>query len=174
MLDIEGRKLTGRTVSEKRVQKSILRLLRKNELCSMATVRGLNRAHISHVYFCYSENLELYFLSYRHSTHARNLKTNSSMAVTIFDSSQKWGRPNRGMHLYGICREAKGNQAMKAEQLYGARFRPYQKWMESLRKNDKRRAEQLQFYRFVPGQIKILDENEFGDTFVTAAVKKAW
>jgi len=171
-LDIEGKKMEGRTVSEKRLQKSIFRFLRQNELCSIATVYKLNRAYISHVYFCYSENLELYFLSYRSSTHVRNLNKNASMAVTIFGTSQKWGRPNRGMHLYGTCRETKGGQVKKAEDLYGTRFRPYRRWMESFERKDKRRALQLRFYRFVPNQIKILDENEFGDVFATAAVNK--
>lgn len=172
MLDIEGRKIPGRTVSEKRLQKSIFRLLQGNVLCSMATVYRLNRAHISHVYFCYSNNLELYFLSYRRSIHARNLNRNASMAVTVFDSSQKWGRPNRGMHLFGTCRETKGKQAENAERLYGARFRAYRKWMEDFEKNGKHRASQLWFYRFVPNRIKILDEREFGGLFVTADVKR--
>lgn len=89
--------------SEARVRNRILRLLQENTLCSLATVRRNNHAHISPVYFCYSEDLELYFLSDPRSLHCQNLLTNASMAVTIFDSSQKWGLADRGMQFFGMC-----------------------------------------------------------------------
>ncbi len=161
-----------RKFSEGRARRSILRILRANVLCSMATVTKKNRAHINHAYFCYSPDLEVYFLSDPSSLHCRNLETNSSMAITIFNSSQKWGGSDRGMQLFGTCREARGRQASKAEHSYAKRFRSYGKWRASL-SQDERRLFRYRFYHFVPTQVKILDEREFGvGAFVIAALKR--
>ena len=155
--------------SEARVRNRILRLLQENTLCSLATVRRNNHAHISPVYFCYSEDLELYFLSDPRSLHCQNLLTNASMAVTIFDSSQKWGLANRGMQFFGMCSEAKGEYATQAQLLYGKRFQAFAEWKTAHSKDFPFR---YHFYRFVPREIKILDEGEFGGgVFVSAALR---
>lgn len=155
--------------SEARVRNRILRLLQENTLCSLATVRRNNHAHISPVYFCYSEDLELYFLSDPRSLHCQNLLTNASMAATIFDSSQKWGLADRGMQFFGMCGEAKGEYATQAELLYGKRFQAFVEWKTAHSKDFPFR---YHFYRFVPREIKILDEGEFGGgVFVNAALR---
>ncbi len=156
------------------VMKSILRILRGNILCSMSTVTREKRAHINHAYFCYSKDLELYFLSDPSSLHCRNLLTNPSMAMTIFNSSQKWGGPDRGMQLFGTCSEAKGSRMAKAGHLYGKRFLAYGKWRTRQEKNNQLRRFRYRFYRFVPKQVKILDEREFGaGVFLIAAIKRS-
>ena len=158
-----------RKFSEAKIRNRILHLIQENTLCSLATVRKNNHAHISPVYFCYSADLELYFLSDPRSLHCQNLLTNSSMAVTVFDPSQKWGRADRGMQLFGTCSEAKGEYATQAEQLYGKRFQAYAKWKTAHNKDVPFR---YHFYRFVPREIKILDEGEFGGgVFVSAVLR---
>src|SRR5205814_6810141 len=97
-----------RIISAARVRRSIVRILRTNTLCSLATVTANRRAHINHVYFCYSGDFAFYFLSDPSSQHCRNLKTNASMAITVFGSAQKWGGADRGVQLFGRCREAVG------------------------------------------------------------------
>lgn len=162
-----------RKFSEGRVGGSVHRILRDNLLCSMSTVTRDSRAHINTAYFCHSEALELYFLSDPSSVHCRNLSTNSSMAMTIFSSAQQWGRLDRGMQLFGTCREARGSQAAKAERLYGRRFPLYGQWRTNQRKDDSHDF-RYRFYRFVPSTVKLLDEREFGaGVFVVAAVKRA-
>jgi len=158
--------------SESRVRRSILRILNANVLCSIATVTRGNRAHISHVYFSYSEDLEFYFLSDPRSLHCRNLTTNPSMAVTVFNSSQPWGSPGRGVQFFGTCVEARGLQATKAEHVYGKRFPKYYKYRSDLAK-DSDRPFRWRFYRFIPRKVKLFDEGEFGGgVFVVAAVRK--
>ena len=150
-----------RHISAARVRRSILRILRANTLCSLATVTANRRAHINHVYFCYSADLDFYFLSDPSSLHCQNLKTNNSMAITVFGSEQKWGGADRGMQLFGTCREAGGRDASTAERLYGKRFRDYHAWKRDL-DEEKRAAFRYRFYHFVPVRVKILDESEFG------------
>lgn len=146
-------------------------MLKANVLCSIATVTRGHRAHISHVYFCYSEDLEFYFLSDPRSLHCRNLLTNPSMAMSVFSSSQPWDRPGRGVQLFGSCVEASGLQAERGEQLYGKRFPKYAEYRSGLAKNA-HRAFRYRFYRFVPRKVKILDEGEFGGgVFVAATLR---
>lgn len=158
------------TFSEGRVRGSMFSLLQENVLCSIATVTKHNKAHINDAYFCYSMELRLYFLSDPSSLHCRNILVNPSMAMTIFNSSQKWGGSDRGIQLFGTCSEAKGHQATQAEQLYGERFRAYEKWRANESKDQPFR---YRFYRFVPRKIKVLDEGKFGGgVFVIAAVRR--
>jgi uncharacterized protein len=160
--------------SDERIRRSIARILRENVLCSMSTVTPGNRPHINTAYFCYTSDLELYFLSDPSSRHSQNLERNPSLAMTIFRSAQEWGGQDRGLQLFGICRRTRGRGAGDAERCYAARFSPYRKWMKGLSPAERRQAALLRsyaFYRFLPSRIKILDEREFGGAmFVTAAV----
>src|SRR5690242_8128985 len=116
----------GNTTQD-RVLRSLFRILESTELCSLSTVTPEGQAHSAHVYFAYSEKLELYFLSDPDSLHCTNLKTNSSMSVSVFDSAQRnfVGPGDRGVALYGKCHETRDTQAKRAEQVYGKRFKPY-------------------------------------------------
>jgi hypothetical protein len=40
----------------------------------------------------------------------------------VYDSSQTWGRADRGIQLFGSAREAGRGNAEKAERLHGKRF----------------------------------------------------
>lgn len=174
IVDPSGLPISNKRFSKAQVRSSIFRILKGNVLCSIATVTRENRAHINTAYFCYSDDLELYFLSDYGSVHCRNLSTNSSMAMTIFSSSQKWGNPDRGMQLFGTCSQARGHQATIAERLYGKRFPAYPGWMAGLSDEEKRRVSRYCFYRFLPSRIKILAEEDFGAAvFVIAAVTRS-
>jgi len=113
--------------SHERIRRSIARILWENVLCSMSTVTRGNRPHINTVYFCYTSDLELYFLSDPSSRHCRNLERDPSLAMTIFRSAQEWGGQDRGLQLFGTCRRTRGRGASEAEQHYAARFSPYGK-----------------------------------------------
>lgn len=144
-----------------RLRRSVDRILRTNVLCAMATVRS-GRAHINTAYFCYSPDLELFFLSDPHATHCRNLARNPSMAMAVYSSTQTWGKPDAGLQFFGRCAEARGRRALDAQRLYGRRFRDY-------RPSDLR---EYRFYRFVPQRIKIFDERALGGgIFVEVGVR---
>lgn len=160
-------KSVARNLSDRRLRKSITRILRDSELCSMATLDPRNRPHINTAYFCYRglDGLEIFFLSDIKSRHCRNLLRNPSMAMTIFRTSQPWDAPGRGLQLFGTCSQTEGQLARRARQVYAKRFPSYAKWMSSTKKGEKKLAEQLmsyRFYRFLPRQLKVLDEAEYG------------
>ncbi len=102
------------------------------------------------------------------------MAANPSAAVTVFRSAQTWGRPDRGLQLFGTCRELRGRAVDEAERLYRRRFPLYARTLSTTRKLDRDQATQLRtyrFYRFRPTRIKILDEAVFGGgVFVVAEV----
>ena len=144
-----------------RVRESALRILMENVLCSMSTVATGNRAHINTAYFCYSDDLELYFLSHPDSLHCRNVFSRPVIAMTVFSSSQPWSSPGRGLQVFGRCGQATGIHARRAEHLYGKRFPRYARWQASLKKADA--GAEYRFYRLVASTLKILDERVLGD-----------
>jgi uncharacterized protein YhbP (UPF0306 family) len=154
-----------------RVRRTMSRILKKNALCAIATVAPNGRAHVNTAYFAYSQALELYFLSHPNSRHCRNLQAHSSMAIAVFDSRQTWGALDRGLQLFGTCREARGVTARAAERIYARRFKPFASWKAEL---DAENAEwDYRFYRFVTRRVKVFDEREFGGAvFVTADVAR--
>src|SRR2546430_2795764 len=157
----------------KRIQRSVFRILRDSALCSMSTVAPGNRAHINTAYFCYSPDLNFYFLSDPDSLHCKNVERNPSMAMMVMNSSQTWGGSDRGIQLFGTCHRVRGPAAKEAERRYGSRFPAYATWLRRTDRSGRRGADLLRsyaFYRFVPTRIKILDEAEFGGAaFVIAS-----
>ncbi len=155
------------SVSARALSASLFRILEETSLCSLATVNSAHRAHINIAYFSYSSDLSLCFLSHPVSIHCRNVSSNSSMAVTVFSSRQRWGQRDCGLQLFGDCSLARGRLIKTAERLYVTRFRAYSIWRDHLTSDDMGRA--YRFYRFLPTSLTLLDEARFGDGVIVSA-----
>lgn len=139
----------------------------------MATRNEAGAVHINTAFFCFSPDLALYFLSHPNSVHCHNLRRVPHMAVAVFDSHQAWGDPLVGLQLFGAGALVPDEAVPRVRALYAARFPRSGEFL-------RHRADQapqpatfgaLQFYRFAPERIQLLDEWEFGDeVFVTATV----
>jgi len=136
------------------------RLMNASPLCALATVSAGRRAHINHMYFAWSERFEVVWISDPDSLHSRNLVKSASAAVTVYASNQVWGRPDRGIQLFGRAGVSAGKAAQEARRLYGRRFRDYDVEGDS-----------LPVYRFQPRSLKLFDERSLAPgTLVTARV----
>jgi len=114
------------------------------------------------MYFAWSDRYEVVWISDPESLHSRNLARNSSAAVTIFASKQVWGKPDRGIQLFGTAGVAAKDAAREARRVYGRRFRDYDAEVDS-----------LPVYRFQPRTVKLFDERSLAPvTFVTARVAR--
>ena len=114
------------------------------------------------MYFAWTSRYEVIWISDQESLHSRNLKRNSSAALTIFASKQVWGKPDRGIQLFGTAGVAAKNAAREARRVYGRRFRDYDAEVDS-----------LPVYRFQPRTVKLFDERSLAPvTFVTARVAR--
>jgi uncharacterized protein YhbP (UPF0306 family) len=133
------------------------RLLDASTLCAIATV-GRGRAHVNTAYFAWSPEFEVVWVSDPRAAHSRNLRANPSVAVAVYDSTQTWGTPDRGIQIFGEA--AEGDD--QAEAVYAERFGA--------------RVGKLTGYRFYvlrPRRLKLFDERELGGgVFVTARVAR--
>ena len=150
-----------RPVSASRIARTARRLLDASTLCAIATVGRGDRAHINTAYFARSAAFDVVWLSEPGAAHSRNIRANRTTAIAVYDSSQSWGRPDRGIQLFGAATELTGAAARDAAAVYAKRF-------------DRYRDEEMTAYRFYvfrPRRLKLFDEREFGGgTFVTARV----
>jgi uncharacterized protein YhbP (UPF0306 family) len=150
-----------RPVAAARIAASARRLLDASTLCAIATVAADGRAHVNTAYFAWSCDFELAWLSEPRARHSRNLRANESTAIAIYDSTQTWGEPDRGIQLFGSTREARGVDADHAEMLYAKRFAEFAASDLSA----------YRFYLFRSRRLKLFDERTLGTgTFVTARV----
>ena len=149
----------ARRFSSERLERVARRLMNASPLCSLATVTPGGRAHINHVYFAWNDAFEVFWISDPGSVHSRNLIRNRSAAVTIYASNQVWGRPDRGIQLFGTAGVTKAAEAARA---YGRRFRDFDP-----------EANELPYYRFRPRNLKLFDERALAaGTLVTARVTR--
>jgi uncharacterized protein YhbP (UPF0306 family) len=128
-------------------------------LCALATVSAGGRAHINHMYFAFTDRYEVVWISDPDSVHSRNLTRNSSAAVTIYASNQVWGRPDRGIQLFGTAGTTNSKDSVRA---YGRRFKDFDP-----------DANELPVYRFRARTVKLFDERSLAaGTIVSARVTR--
>jgi uncharacterized protein YhbP (UPF0306 family) len=154
-------KRSERPEAESRIREVAERLLDASALCAIATVSADGSAHINTAYFAWSPKMELIWLSDPRAKHSRHVDTDGTAAVAVYDSHQSWGKPDRGLQLFGSAHEAKGATAAEAETVYANRFRDYHSRVLSA----------YRFYVFHPFRLKVFDERELGTgRFVVASV----
>lgn len=91
------------------------------------------------------------------------MRADATAAVAVYDSSQRWGAPDRGLQLFGSAHEVEG-PALDAARIYEERFPAY-------RPTD---FNTNRFYAFRPHRIKVFEERSLGaGVFVTARVGSA-
>ncbi len=150
----------ARRFSSAKLERVALRLMNAAPLCALATIAPGGRAHINHMYFAWTDRFEVIWISNPDSIHSGNLARNPSAAVTIYDSHQTWGKPDRGLQMFGTAGVTSGRQEQAAQGAYGRRFDDYDA-----------EAEGLPVYRFKARRIKLFDERSLAPvTFVTARV----
>jgi uncharacterized protein YhbP (UPF0306 family) len=136
-------------------------LLDASTLCAIATVTPDGDAYINTAYFASSPELHLVWLSDPNASHSLNIRETETSAVAVYDSTQTWGKPDRGLQLFGAAHRATDAESSAAEALYAGRFPDFE-------------AQDLaafRFYVFRPVRVKLFDEDELGaGRFIIAAV----
>lgn len=133
------------------------RLMNASTLCALSTVSAGGRAHINHMYFVWTDGYEVIWFSDRDSVHSRNVARRGTAAITIYDSHQVSGRPDRGIQLFGTARAVSGKAAAEVAGIYVRRLRVD--------------PTDYQAYRFRPRTVKLFDERSLAPgTLVSARV----
>jgi uncharacterized protein YhbP (UPF0306 family) len=133
-------------------------LLDASTLCAIATVDRRGRSHINTAYFAWSRAFDIVWLSEPRAQHSKNIAANNWCAIAVFDSTQTWGNPDRGIQLFGRARAVTDNDAFR---FYEDRFPGFVD------------AElgAYRFYRLRVERFKLFDEATLGGgTFVSARV----
>ena len=148
-------------VAGTRLEAATRDLLQASPLCAIATVTRDGNAYVNTAYFAPTPELELVWLSEPDATHSRNIEETGTSAVAVYDSTQKWGKPDRGIQLFGAAHQSTGGEASRAEALYAGRFPDF----------EPKSFAAYRFYVFRPARVKLFDENELGaGRFIVAAV----
>jgi len=149
-----------RRISTARIRRAARRLLDAAPLCTLATVSPKGRAHVNTMYFARTEAWDLVWLSAAMSQHSRNIASNGTAAIAVYDSDQRWGGTDRRIQVFGRARALRGREARQAVAAYGHRFA-----------SDEDVLSRFVAYRLRPSRLKLFDERVFGGgTFVTARV----
>jgi uncharacterized protein YhbP (UPF0306 family) len=156
-------KRSNRPLAAARIAATARQLLDASTLCAIATVTPSGRAHTNTAYFAWSRDFDIVWLAEPRATHSRNLRANDSAAIAVYDSSQTWGKPDRGIQLFGSAHVGRGEDAEHAETRYTKRFSDFA-------------GAHLSAYRFNllrPRRLKLFDERALGAaTFVTARIAR--
>jgi uncharacterized protein YhbP (UPF0306 family) len=151
-------------VAGARLEATARDLLHAAPLCAIATVTPDGDAYINTAYFAPSPELHLVWLSEPNATHSRNLRENRTSAVAVYDSTQTWGKPDRGVQLFGAAHQAIDAESSSAEALYSDRFPDF----------ESKNFAAYRFYIFRPVRVKLFDEDELGaGRFIVATVDES-
>src|SRR5919109_2699179 len=113
---------SGRRVGAARLRSLAEELLEASTLCAISTVGPRAHAYVNTAYFAWTPDLRVIWLSDPGAQHSRNLRANASAAIAVYDSGQTWGKPDRGIQLFGDA----GAGSEDAEAVYAARFPRYE------------------------------------------------
>ena len=142
----------ARSVAAARLAEVARELLDASTLCSIATVTPSGRAYVSTAYFAWTPDVDIIWISHPDAIHSRNLAANSSAALAVYDSGQRWGGADRGIQLFGTARQVAGRAAHEAARSYAARFPAY----------EEHQSRAYTLYRFRPRRLKLFDEAALG------------
>jgi uncharacterized protein YhbP (UPF0306 family) len=150
-----------RPVAAARMAQAARRLLDASTLCAIATVAPDGVAYVNTAYFAWSPELNLLWLSEPRAKHSQNVRAGGTVAIAVYDSNQSWGKPDRGIQLFGSAWEADAADAADAATVYANRFPDYRR----------RGQGAYRLYVFHPSRVKLFDERELGaGRFVIARV----
>src|SRR6266498_3002835 len=113
-----------RPVAASRLAEAARLLLDASNLCAIATVAADGGAYINTAYFAWSPELNLVWLSEPRAKHSQNVRA-GTVAIAVYDSNQSWGKPDRGIQLFGSAWEAEAASTADAETVYANRFPDY-------------------------------------------------
>ncbi|MGA7830169.1 MAG: pyridoxamine 5'-phosphate oxidase family protein [Terracidiphilus sp.] len=102
---------------------SITRLLKTENVLSLATSGEDGLASVAPLFYVVDEDLSFYWFSSESSTHSRNLKRRPRAAGTVYRSTAQW-REIRGVQISGVAsRETDPERRARRLEQYCERFK---------------------------------------------------
>src|SRR5437763_13572323 len=107
-----------RPVARHRIERSAFELLDAAALCAVSTVSPRAAAHVATVYFAWTREFEIVWLSATTSRHSPNIDARAGAAIAVYDSSPPWGAPDRGLPPSGADPRAAAAETTSAAAPY--------------------------------------------------------
>ena len=149
-------------VGDETLNKSLNKILSTNILLAMASIKSGKESWIHTAFYVYSSRLHFYYVSPPSAQHSKNIGQNQSVAVSIFDTHQNPTDEKSGVQIFGMCRQAAGEEIEEGLKLYSERFPWLSKYIQTPEDFDKGILES-KLYIITPQTIKILDEAVYGE-----------
>lgn len=127
---------------------SVLSILSEAEAMTLATIGLAGDPRATPVYFAFDDQLNLIFLSDRHSLHSRNLDRDVRAAVAIYPQIDDW-RALRGVQMQGSAHKLGPKERRNAHAIYQRRFPFVAAFAELIGDSS--------FYRFIPSWVRWID-----------------
>lgn len=142
--------------------------LEKVTLMVIATCQD-NQPWLATVFYCYDNDLHLYFLSRLHRRHSQEILRNQKIAVAIADKHFNLGDKVKGIQIEGTCRALSEEDAKRAFTWYKKRFPQAEKIMEEdalTRKETSFAGNDVihRIWKVTPVTIKVFDEEMHGSS----------
>ena len=112
-------------------------------------------------FYVFDDDFNIYMWTGPETLHAKNIKNNEKVAVSIFNSAQKWGSLLKGVQIIGRAKMIGEEELKKAGKLYIKRFVKSRKYAKNPMDFHNKKFES-RFYKIQPSEIKVLDEKTFG------------
>lgn len=146
------------TNEKQEVIASIKSILKNNRLMSLSTSNN-NYPFICNAYYVEDNKFNLYYWSEKTAQHSLNIEKNNKIAISIANSTQKWGTKLKGLKIYGTVEIAKSKDLLSGGLLYVKKFSGVGKWIKKVTDFNKLSS---RLYKIKPKKIILLDESKFG------------
>ena len=127
----------------------LFHFLAAHNTLTLATVGPGGEPHAAALFYAFTPDLHLIFLSEPDTLHARHIGPGAAVAVTIQADGQDWRRIT-GLQMHGMARPASD----AARQIYLARF-PFIARTETLA----RALKNSRFYEITPAWARLIDNS---------------
>jgi len=156
-------------VTSSQLSDSVWRILKSNNLCTIATVTPEKQPYMNTAFFVPLGEHEVAIWTSPKTKHSTNASADPSAAITIFDSTQTFGKPLAGLQATGTLTAAGVATTIKAFAQYTKRYASFSTFASSV--DEMNRAFESRFYIFKIQWVKVLDELAFGsEGYVTGKV----
>ena len=144
------------------IKDEIIRILESNICGSLSTIDNNNRVYCNTVYYCFDNELNLYFASDYTTNHAEYLKNNPSVALCVWTQPPSYGLEHIGLQIMGECHLISGTELLRAWALYIKRFNVFQQKIGSF-ENLRDKLVSIRLYKVIPETIKVTNSVVLGN-----------
>lgn len=145
---------------KERILTSFNDLIEENYILTLATV-SKGQPCSCNAFYVFDDEFNLYIWTGKGTLHSRNMGLNPKVAISIYNSSQKWGSDLKGLQAIGTAKVVIPKDLLNAGGLY---LKRYVKSSELVKNaiDFHKKVFDSRIYKIQLKDIKVFDEESFG------------